>query len=98
MTTSLLNRSIKVLLFVILLMVALYFGATFLVPITFALFFAFLLLPISKWMEGKGLNRGFAIFLSILLLVLAFAVIGWLLSWQLSSMTSDMGALKENFN
>jgi len=98
MGIELLNKSIKVLLFIILLLGALYFGATFLVPITFALFFSFLLLPVSKWMEGKGVSAGLAIFLSILLLVLAFAGIGWLLSWQISNMASDMDSLKENFN
>lgn len=98
MAINLLNKSIKVLLFVILLLIALYFGGTFLVPITFAVFFSFLLLPVSNWLEKKGLNKAFAIFLSVLLLVLAFVLIGWLLSWQLGEMAQDKEAMKQNFN
>ena len=98
MGTTLLNKSIKVLLFVILFTTALYFGGAFLVPITFAIFFSFLLLPISKWLQKKGVIKAFAVFLPVLLLVLAFLIVGWLLSWQLSDLANDKQAIKDNFN
>ncbi len=97
MTINLLNKSIKILLFIILLLTALYFGGSFLVPVTFAIFFAFLFLPVSQWLEKRGTGRGLAAFLAVLLLIAAFAVIGSLLTWQLSHMADDMNAMKENF-
>ncbi|MGI8634470.1 MAG: AI-2E family transporter [Segetibacter sp.] len=84
-------------MFIILLLTALYFGGSFLVPVTFAIFFAFLFLPVSQWLEKRGTGRGLAAFLAVLLLIAAFAVIGSLLTWQLSHMADDMNAMKENF-
>jgi predicted PurR-regulated permease PerM len=98
MQTTLLNKSIKVLLLFILLFTALHFGASFLVPITFASFFAFLLLPAAMWLQSKGVNKGLASLLSVLLLVLACVSIVWLLSWQISHMANDMETIKENFS
>lgn len=98
MSVNLLNKSIKVLLFVILLLTALYFGGSFLVSITFAVFFAFLLLPVSQWFERIGINKGLASLFAVLLLVAAFTAIGYLLSWQLTRMTNNMDEIKENFS
>lgn len=97
MGTALLNKSTKILLFLVLLFSVLHFGADFLVPVTFAIFFAFLLLPVSRWLENKGINKVFATLLSVLILVFACVAIVWLLSWQLSNMANDMDTIKENF-
>jgi predicted PurR-regulated permease PerM len=98
MPVHLLNQSIKILFFIVLLITALYFGASFLVPITFGVFFSFLLLPVSIWLEGKGISKGLATVMGVLLLVIGFAAIGWLLSWQVSNMAEDTTAIKENFS
>ncbi len=97
MAVKLLDRGIKILLFIVLFFIVMYYGGSFFVPIIFAVFFSFLLLPISVWLEHKGISKGLATLVAVLLLVSAFVLIGWLLSWQLSNMADDMGTIKENF-
>ncbi len=98
MSDLLLNRSIKILLLLFLVIGALYFGAPFLVPITFAMFFSFLLLPLVLWLQARGLGHGLSVFLALLLLMFVFVGVGWLVGWQLSNMMTDMQAIKDNFS
>ncbi|MGY3214168.1 AI-2E family transporter [Mucilaginibacter sp. HD30] len=73
----------------------LYVAKPVLVPVAFALVLAMLLIPLCKRMEKVGLNRAVAVLTCILLLLLTFAVIIGLLSWQLSSLIDDMNNIEE---
>ncbi|MFD1139819.1 AI-2E family transporter [Larkinella insperata] len=66
-------RADAVLLFGILLVVALYFGQPFFVPLFFAIILSMLLLPVSQKLESWGLGRISATLLSMLLLLLFMA-------------------------
>lgn len=75
----------------------LYVAKPVLVPLAFALVFAMLLIPLCRRMEKAGLNRAVAVIACILLLLLTFAVIIGLLSWQLSSLMDDVNNIEERF-
>ncbi len=98
MADNLLNKTIKVLLLVFLLSLILYHGRPFLVPITFAALLSMLLLPISLKMESWGMNKALSMVLSILLIVLFFAGIISLLSWQISDMSKDAPKIEQSIN
>ncbi len=70
----------------------------FLIPLVFAMLLSFLLLPISSFLERKGLHRAVAILIS---LVVAFIVIGGLmyfLYYQIRTFADDGPLLKEKLN
>lgn len=83
-------------LFIIIAGVAvLYIAKPVLVPLTFALVLAMLLIPLSKRMEKFGINRAVAVLCCILLLLLTVAIIIGLLSWQLSSLMDDVNNIEQ---
>ena len=55
-----LGKAVRVLFIIILLVVILVYGKAFLVPLTFAALLAMLMLPMVKWLEGKGWNKALA--------------------------------------
>jgi predicted PurR-regulated permease PerM len=91
-----LTRSVHLLLLLFLIFAGLYYAKPFLVPVTFAGLFAMLLLPISLWLEGRGVNRAVAVLLSILVLVAVFTGIVWLISWQVSDLAQDAQQIEQN--
>lgn len=62
-------RANAILLFLILLIVALYYGREFLVPLSFALILCMLMQPVSQKLEEWGLGRIWATFLCILFIL-----------------------------
>ncbi|RTY84695.1 AI-2E family transporter [Flavobacterium sp. ZB4P23] len=43
-----------------------YFRKTLFIPLCFALLISFILYPVCKWIEKKGIQKGLAIFICIL--------------------------------
>jgi predicted PurR-regulated permease PerM len=79
----------------ILILVA---GRSFLIPIALAMLFSFLLLPVSRFLEQKGMNRAIAIIISILVLLITIAGIGFFLYQQVATFAEDGPLLKEKLN
>ena len=73
---------IEILQFTVLVCVLLYFGKTLLIPLSFAMLISFILYPVCKWMEKKGINHGIAIFISIFGVVLFFGAVIYLFFTQ----------------
>jgi predicted PurR-regulated permease PerM len=90
MTTAKLTDAIRFLLFMFLFFGGLYYAKGFLVPLAFAGLLSMLLLPVSSRLEKKGLHRGLAIFISILLLIAVLAGLITLLGWQISKLGEDI--------
>lgn len=70
----LLENSNRILLFIVLLFVILYFGKPFLVPLVISALFAMLLKPVCGRLEKFGLKRGWAAMVVVLLTF--FVIIG----------------------
>ena len=92
-----LPRISHVLFIVIAGTAVLYIAKPVLVPLSFALVLAMLLIPLSRRMEKAGVNRAVAVIASILLLLLTIAVVIGLLSWQLSSLMDDINNIGQRF-
>lgn len=95
MHTSSLSKTSQVLLLFFLVFAGLYIAKPFLVPLVLAGIIAMLLLPVSRWMEKKGISRGLATFFCILILVVIIAGIFALLAWQIAGFTEDMSQMQK---
>jgi predicted PurR-regulated permease PerM len=91
-----LSRAVLFLLFLFLLFSGLYYAKSFLIPIAFAALLSMLLLPVAEWLEKKGMGKVISIILAILVIVLFFAGVIWLISWQLSDIMKDSESINQN--
>ncbi|AOW09800.1 AI-2E family transporter [Flavobacterium gilvum] len=82
-------------LFVVL--VILYFGKSLFIPLSFALLISFLLYPICRWLEQKGIYRSFAIGLSLISIVFIFTAILYLLLAQIIEFSNEWESLEVKF-
>jgi predicted PurR-regulated permease PerM len=85
-----LARLNKILLFVILLSVVLYFGRQFFVLISFAGLLAMLMTPLSNKLEKHGISRVFSSIICVLIIVTIFSAVILLLYAQISSIGKEL--------
>lgn len=71
---------------------------SFLIPMTIAVLFSFLLLPISIFLENKGLPRELAIILSLLVSFIVLGALVTFLYFEIMIFVDDFPALKEKLN
>ncbi len=95
MSTFPLSKAIQVLFFFFLAFAGLYYARSFLVPVALAGLLSMLFLPLSRWMENKGLNRGLAALICVLLVVSALAGLVWLITWQITDLTNDVNNIEQ---
>ncbi|NGY37149.1 AI-2E family transporter [Flavobacterium sp. XN-5] len=81
--------ALEILQYIVLICFILYFGKTLFIPLSFSLLISFILFPICKWMENKGINKIGAISISILLITSLFGFIVYLLFIQINAFTSE---------
>lgn len=68
----------------------------FIIPLVFAGLFSMLLLPVSLRLESWGMYRGFAVVLSVLLLLSLIAGIIYLLVWQVGDLSVNAAEIEKN--
>jgi predicted PurR-regulated permease PerM len=85
-----LARLNKILLFVILLSVVLYFGRQFFVLISFAGLLAMLMTPLSNKLESRRVSRVFSSIICVLIIVTVFSSVILLLYAQISSIGKEL--------
>ncbi|TWR28227.1 AI-2E family transporter [Mucilaginibacter achroorhodeus] len=98
MTVQYLNQTLRILLLFILTFVVLYFGSVVLVPLTFGLVLALLLLPVCNWLQKKGLGNGLSSALSIVSLIALVAGIVTLLQYQLTDLLDDLSKIEQRIS
>ena len=91
-------RTAAVLAILVGIVVILVYAKPFLIPLTFGALLAMLLLPLTKWLQAKGVNKALAIVLSILALVAFFALVIYFISWQISDIASNATKIEQQLN
>jgi predicted PurR-regulated permease PerM len=91
------GKTIRYLLFFILLFAALYYAKAFLIPLAFGALFATLLLPIQERLEPKT-GKMLAISICVLGLVLLAAGIIALVTWQVAGLSADISKLEQQIS
>ncbi len=86
---------LEILQIIVLASVIMYFGKTLLIPLSFALLMSFLLYPACSWMESKGINKGVAILVSILVLTIMVGSILYLFFAQIVKFSNEWHTIKE---
>jgi predicted PurR-regulated permease PerM len=85
----------KKLIALLLVLVLLYVGKDFLMPLTIGGILAALFLPLCKRLEGRKIYKGIAALTCLLLLL--FVIVGFigLLGWEISGLTNDFAMMKQ---
>lgn len=68
---------------------------SFLMPLSIAVLLAMIVLPVSNWLERKGVSRGWASFLSDLVIVVFIIGLAGVLAAQAKSLASDWPQIKQ---
>lgn len=93
-----LTKSVLILLLIIGLIIILYYGSTFLIPLAFGGFLAMLFTPMENWLRERGLPKGGAIAICLFSLLLVMGVFVGLIAWQGHSLAQDWPKIKEELN
>ena len=88
------QRVNQYLFFFILLIVVMYFGKAFLVPIVFASLLAMLMAPMCRRFEGWGFNRAFSTIACILILLAVIAGVALIVSTQISTFAENISQIQ----
>jgi predicted PurR-regulated permease PerM len=89
------KRANQYLLFVILAVLILYFGRTFLIPIVFAAMLAMLMAPICRKLDSIGLKRALSCLACVLILVLVIVGIGAIIKAQFAAFAEDVALIEK---
>ncbi|AHM59061.1 hypothetical protein D770_03970 [Flammeovirgaceae bacterium 311] len=90
-----LSRINQILFFGLAILAALYYGAEFLIPITFAAFLAALVSPVCNLLQGAGLGKIFSSLLCTLLIFVVVGALAYLMFYQLKIFADDLPLIKE---
>lgn len=97
MNSTLLEKSVKVLLLVFLSFVLLFYGKPFLVPFLIASLLAMLVLPLCAKLERK-MNKVLAVSISLFLLLAVISVIIYIIAWQITDISDRGPEIQKNIS
>src|SRR5829696_4660758 len=97
MNATLLDKSVKVLLFTSLSFFLLYYGKSFLVPFLIASLLAMLVLPLCARLERK-MNKVLAVSLSLLLILSVVSLIIYVFALQISDIADNASDIQKNIS
>jgi predicted PurR-regulated permease PerM len=97
MNSTLLDKSVKVLLIIFLSFVLLFYGKPFLVPFLIASLLAMLVLPLCSRLERK-MNKGLAISISLFFILCVVGLIIYIFYWQVSDMAGKAHEIQKNIS
>ncbi|TRX37295.1 AI-2E family transporter [Flavobacterium sp. ZT3R18] len=86
--------TLEIFQYLFIALVILYFGKTLFIPLSFAMLISFILYPVCKWMEQKGIHPSVAIGLSLITVALLFATILFLLFTQILQFSDEWQTLE----
>jgi predicted PurR-regulated permease PerM len=85
----------RILIFILLIVVFFYFGAPFLIPFIFGVFFAFLMVPLCNLLEKIRIHRAIASLVSTLVVFIVFGGTLLLFIAQINLFVSDMPEVED---
>lgn len=81
--------ALQILQFVVLICFVLYFGKTLFIPLSFSLLISFILFPVCKWMEKKGVSKTLAILISLSFILVFAVTLFYLLFMQINQFSHE---------
>ncbi|HEX5169367.1 MAG TPA: AI-2E family transporter [Cyclobacteriaceae bacterium] len=92
------DSKLRLLQYITLSSILLYFGRDLFIPLSFAVLISFVIYPFCAWMESKGIGRVTAILLNVLFLLILFASIVALLITQLLKFVNEWPHVQEKLS
>ena len=89
---------LEILQYTVLISIVLYFGKTLFIPLSFSLLISFILYPICKWLEKKGINTMGSIILAISTIFIFLGAIIYLLFSQIAGFLEEWQMFKAKFS
>lgn len=89
---------LEILQYTVLISLVLYFGKTLFIPLSFSLLISFILYPICKWLEKKGINKMGSILLAISTIFILLGAITYLLFTQIAGFLQEWQLFKVKFS
>ena len=96
------NQARRILTFFVLILASLIFvfwglihARPFLLPLSVAALLAMIIVPVCRWFESKGMQRGWASFLSDMIIILFFIAIVSVVAAQVNSLRDDWPQIKQ---
>ena len=89
---------LEILQYTVLISLVLYFGKTLFIPLSFSLLISFILYPICKWLERKGINKMGSILLAISTIFILLGAIIYLLFTQIAGFLQEWHLFKDKFS
>jgi len=86
--------ALEILQYTLLISALLYFGKTLFIPLSFSILISFILFPVCKWLEKKGIPQTIAIFISIFGVTLFFGTVIYLLFTQVIEFSNEWHILQ----
>jgi predicted PurR-regulated permease PerM len=83
------HSALKILQYVVLVCLVLYYGKTLFIPLSFSLLISFILFPVCKWMEKKGISKALAILISHSFILLLMGSLLYLLFTQINEFSHE---------
>jgi predicted PurR-regulated permease PerM len=83
------HSALKILQYVVLVCLVLYYGKTLFIPLSFSLLISFILFPVCKWMENKGISKALAILISHSFILLLMGSLLYLLFTQINEFSHE---------
>jgi len=96
-STPTLGRATQVLVFAFGLVAGLHYARPFLIPFTFGIILAMLVLPVCKKLEGWGWKRGWAVLVCVLLIIAIGAAMVAVLAAPIANFNQDLPQLQASF-
>lgn len=89
---------LEILQYTVLISIVLYFGKTLFIPLSFSMLISFILYPICKWLEKKGINKMGSILLSISTIFMLLGAIVYLLFSQIEGFLQEWHLFRDKFS
>ena len=89
-SSTTLTRIITIVFFIFLMVSGLYFARQFLIPIAISALLSMLLIPLSNYLERKGIHRMMASIFCVLFMISIFGGIIYIISWQAAGISSNL--------
>lgn len=86
------------LLLLVLVFVIMHFAQSFLIPIAISAMFAMMLEPVCRFLENKGVMRGIAAGLSVLVTLIVLLAVMYILINQIVKLSNDAGMIGAKLN
>ena len=81
---------------VVLIIASLFWAQAVLIPIAVSILLTFLLTPVADILERLGLGRVFSVILIVILAFSFLAAVGWIVTFQLTSVANELPTYRKN--